>query len=616
MQHTKIAAAILAALSANVLANTPPQLPAAEFTLDEIVVTATRIPTPAKAVLSDVTILTAEQIAQSGATSLSDLLASTPGVEVTVNGGAGGNQNIRVRGTNANHLLVLIDGQRMDSATSGATALEHLPLHAIERIELVRSSASNLYGMNAIGGVMQIFTKRGDAGVNAVDASVGAYGFRQMSADLATKQGALQVALSLGHTENNGFSSASPKALYGAYDPDRDAYRNDSVKASVGYRWKEGEVTLGVLNTDAQTEYDDSSAGRDYSDQKLSSQTLRLRQEWLSGFASSLHIGASKDNLLTVSANPSRFQTEQKQVTVENSLRLGRGDILLGAEYLHQEVESTARFAQSARQVKSLFAGYGAHMGPHSMQMNIRNDDNSQFGAKTTGGVGYGYEILKGVRVHATTATAFKAPTFNDLYFPLTNYGYGYTYEGNASLKSERSRSLEMGVTLSRDHELLKATFYRRRVSDLIVASNGTMTDGPANVGSAEIDGLELSGSKRFGLYSLEAGLTYQNAINSETRKDLTYRANQFGYIKLSRKSDKQTWGSELRFEEPRFDDVNNTRRVSGYAVLNLSFAQELARDWQLRVRLDNALDKEYEQVYGFNTPGRSLFVTLRYAPK
>jgi len=614
MQHTKLAAALFAALSANALANvkTPP---AAEYTLDEIIVTATRIATPVRSVLADVTVLTAEQIAQSGSTSLAELMATVPGVEVTVNGGLGGNQNVRVRGSSANHFLVLIDGQRVSSATTGATALEHLPLHAIERVELVRAPASNLYGMDAVGGVMQVFTKQ-SAGRMTVEAGLGAYGFRQASADLSSRFGAWQAALSAGHAENNGFSSASPKALYGAYDADRDAYRNDSLKASLGYDWNDGGVSLGILNVDTLTEFDDANAGADYSNQTLSSQTLRLRQTWGDGIKSSLHVGSSKDDLVTVSGNPSRFQTEQRQLTLENSLRLGRGDLLVGAEYLRQEVTATSNFTQRAREVKSLFAGYGLRTGRHSAQLNARQDDNSQFGAKTTGGLSYGYELQPGLRVHATAATAFKAPTFNDLYFPFTDYGGGWTYTGNPNLKPERARNLEVGVSQSRSSYSLSATLYRQRVADLILASSGAAADAPVNVGSAEIDGLELAGRQRLGAYTLETGLTWQSAVNSETHKELTYRANQFGFFRLGHQAGKTTWAAEIRFEGERFDDTSNTRKVAGYELFNVSMTHQLAKDWQLRMRLDNAFDRKYEQVYGFNTPGRSLFAFLRYTPK
>jgi len=615
MQHTTLAAALLAALSANALANTQALLPPAEFTLDEIVVTATRIPTPAREVLTDITVLTAHQILQSGATSLAELLATVPGVEVTVNGGLGGNQNVRVRGSSANHFLVLIDGQRLGSATTGATALEHLPLHAIERVELVRAPASNLYGMDAVGGVMQVFTKQAGSGAS-VEAGIGAYGYRKTSADIVTRQGSWRMALSLGHAENDGFSSASPRARWGAYDPDRDAYRNNSGKVGFGYAWRDGDLSVDVMHVDARTEFDDANPGRDYSDQILASRSLRLKQSWGPGIQSTLHLGSSEDTLATMSGNSSRFKTSQQQMSLENVLRLGRGDLLLGAEHLRQEVESTSNFTQAAREVKSLFAGYGMKMDLHTMQFNLRHDDNSQFGSKTTGGLGYGYQLRPGLRVLMTGATAFKAPTFNDLYFPFTDFGGGWSYAGNPNLKSERARNLEVGIALNDATREIRATLYRQRVSDLILASSGVAADAPVNVGSAEIDGLEMFVRKQSGPLALELGMTWQNAINAETRKDLTYRANQFGYLKSTLQQGRTVWAAEVRFEGSRFDDTDNTRKVSGYGVLNLSMTHELARDWQLRMRMDNALDKAYEQVYGFNTPSRSVFATLRYAPK
>jgi vitamin B12 transporter len=591
------------------------------FILDEIVVTATRIPTPAHELLSDVTVITADEIAGRGYATLAEALRGVHGLELNTSGGLGGQLNVHVRGTNANHLLVLVDGQRIGSATLGSTALEHLPLHAVERIELLRSPASSLYGMDAVGGVLQIFTRGEDkgSGLTGASAGVGANGLRHVEASVGAGRGPWRLDLSVGHAQNEGVSSTNPKALFGAYNPDRDGYRNQSANARLAYRWTDGQVALGLLDVQTRTEFDMGTPGDDYSRQTLAAQTVRLEQAWRPEWDMTLHLGRSRDNMRSYGGAPSRFQTSQDQIGWENALRALEGQWLFGAEYLRQEVDSTTAFSVDAREVRSLFAGYGGHWGRHLLQVNARNDHNSQFGSKATGALSYGFEPNPGLRLHATLATAFKAPTFNDLYFPFTDYSipgvFTYTYTGNPNLRPERSRNAELGAAWENGHRSLRATYFRQRISDLIVASNGTSNDFPVNVGAAEIEGLELAGEQTWGAWSLGGHVTFQSAEDGSSGLELPRRARRFGALSLAHEKEAWSWRAEWLVSGTRYDDLANSRAMAGYGLLNLALVHKPARDWRLEARLDNVLDQPYEQAYGYNTPGRSLYVTVRYQP-
>lgn len=591
-------------------------------TLDEIVVTATRIPTPVQELLADVTVITADEIARQGFSTLAEALRGVHGLEMNTSGGLGGQLNVHVRGTNANHLLVLVDGQRIGSATLGSTALEHLPLHAVERIELLRAPASSLYGMDAVGGVLQIFTRGGGkgTGLTAASAGVGAYGLRHADAGLGVGDGPLRLDLSVGHAENEGFSATNPKALFGAYNPDRDGYRNQSASARLAYRWDGGHLAVGLLDVRTRTEFDMGTPGDDYSRQNLSTRNMEFSQQWLPHWGSTLRLGRSRDNMRTFGGAPSRFQTSQDQFTWENGLEAWGGKVLLGAEYLRQEVDSTTAFSVGARQVRSLFGGYGGRWGRHLLQANARNDNNSQFGSRTTGALSYGFQWRPGLRLHATLASAFKAPTFNDLYFPFTNYSipgvFTYTYAGNPALRPERSRNAEVGAVWEEGARSLRATLYRQRIADLIVASNGTSNDFPVNVGTAAIDGAELAWKQAWGSWSLAGHVTVQSARDGGTGLELPRRARRSGALSLAHERDAWAWRGEWLLSDTRYDDLANTRPMGGYGLLNLSLTYRPARNWRLEARLDNALDKGYEQAYGYNTPGRSLFAGLRYQPR
>lgn len=618
MQRNTLAAGLFTALPGLFVAPTQAQeIP----TLDAIVVTATRIPTPANELLSDVTVITAEEIAAQGHATLAQVLRGVHGLELNSSGGLGGQLNVHVRGTNANHLLVLVDGQRIGSATLGSTALEHLPLHAVERIELLRAPASSLYGMDAVGGVLQIFTRSGGGtGVTGAAAGVGAYGLRHGDVGVGIDAGALRLDLDVGHAENEGFSATNPKALFGAHNPDRDGYRNQSVNARLAYRWHEGQLALGLMDVRTRTEFDMGAPGDDYSRQALSSRTIELKQKPLPGWASTLRLGSGKDDMRSFGGAPSRFQTSQTQLGWENTLDAMGGRMLLGAEYLRQEVDSTTAFSVDAREVKSLFAGYGGRRGGHLIQVNARNDRNSQFGSRTTGALSYGYALGRGLRFHATLSTAFKAPTFNDLYFPFTDYSipgvFTYTYAGNPDLRPERARNREIGAVWEQGGRSLRATLYRQRISDLIVASNGGADDFPVNVGAAEIDGAELAWKQTWGPWSLAGHVTFQSAKDDDSGLELPRRARRSGAISLAHDRDAWSWRAEWLVSGTRYDDLANSRSMAGYGLLNASLSYRAAPDWRVEARLDNFLDKDYEQAYGYNTPGRSLFVGVRYQPR
>ncbi|MCP5279322.1 MAG: TonB-dependent receptor [Thiobacillus sp.] len=615
MQRTVLAALIAGLFSLPAWAQEAPLL-------GEIVVTATRIPTPARELLADVTVITEEQIDAYGHATMADLLRAVPGLELNASGGLGGQLNVHVRGTNANHLLVLVDGQRIGSATLGSTALEHLPLHAVERIELLRAPASSLYGMDAVGGVLQIFTRGGGkgTGLTGFSAGLGAHGLRHADVGLGVGDGPWRLDVSLGHAQNEGFSATNPKALFGAFNPDRDGYRNQSAQARLARRWSDGELSLGLMDVETRTEFDMGTPGNDYSRQALASQSLQLSQRLLPAWDATVRLGRGKDNMRTFGGAPSRFQTSQDQFTWENGLDAWGGKVLLGAEYLQQEVDSTTAFSVDARRIRSLFAGYGGHWGRHLLQVNARNDHNNQFGSRTTGAMSYGFEPRRGLRLHATLATAFKAPTFNDLYFPFTDYSipgvFTYTYSGNPGLLPERSRNGELGLTWQEGKQSLRATLYRQRISDLIVASNGTSNDFPVNVGTASIDGLELAWQRDWGPWALGGHATFQAAEDSGSGLALPRRARRSGALSLARELGAWSWRGEWLLTGPRHDDLANSRALAGYGLLNLSLSHRTARDWRLEARLDNVLDKAYEQAYGYNTPGRSLFVGVRYQPQ
>jgi vitamin B12 transporter len=584
----------------------------------EIIVTASRTPQPASALLNDVTVIGRDEIARAGQSSLAEILQTVPGVEVTTSGGLGATSTIMLRGANANHTLILVDGMRLGSATNGLTAIEHIPADLIERIEILRSPASGLYGADAVGGVIQIFTKSGK-GVPRfnLSAGLGSNNLQTVNGGYGGEVGGTAFHVQLGHTATDGFSAANLTARFNAFNPDRDGYRNNHLSAKVEHAINSDDsIGFTALHSDGTIHFDQGPASDDLTQQVLDSYTVYSRNQFTSDWQSLLRYGYSADDSTTWGLNPSVFRTAQTMLAWQNDVRVGPGTAIAGVEYVEQKVGGSTAFGLDKRTISSLLAGYHGVFGRHLAQMNIRRDNNSQFGMQDTGSASYGYRLADAWKVSATAGKSFKAPTFNDLYLPLTDYGFGYTYQGNPDLKSEKSFSRELRVNYQQGKQAGGMTYYENHIDNLIVASNGTLTDGPANLGAANIRGVEMTYAGEMAGMKAAASLNVQSPKAEGTGLLLPRRAEKHGSVKLEHRFGTWTAGGETVFSGSRYDDAANTRKLAGYGLVNLFASYAVNKEWMVRGRVNNLFDKNYTLATGFNTPGTNLFVGLEYSAK
>lgn len=576
-----------------------------------VVVTATRQPTRSNELLSDVSVITREEIEQAGQTPLEQLLARQPGIEYVANGGPGTNSNIFIRGAGTKQTIVLIDGLRVGSASSGDVAFSRIPLSQIERVEILRGPASSLYGADAIGGVIQVFTRRGDGATRYnASAGYGSYNTTDVSAGVSGGTDLVSYSLQAGHFQTDGFN-AIRNPVNTAFNADRDGYRDSSLSGNIAIRPAPGhELGLTLLHSNGVSKYDIAPKAKDFAnDQTLDVYSVYSRNRLAEAWTSTVRLGRSTDDATnrTDGIATSVFHTDQDQVSWQNDLRLPVGRGLLAAEYLKQQLMSTTAFPVTERTIRSLLAGWNGSVGEHRLQFNLRRDDNSQFGGKTTGFAGYGYQFSPQWRAHVSYGTAFRAPSFNELYFPDI---FGPTLAGNPNLRPEFARNREAGIDWAQGRHQFSAVYFNNKVSDLIVGFP------LLNVSSATLEGTSFSYAGSLGNWTGRATVDLQRPRDDATGKRLNRRADEQLKAQLGYASGAWTVTGEWQLVGDRYDKAGNTQRLGGYGLVNLLADYRLEKDWTVFARANNIFDKQYELARDFATAGATVFVGVRYSPQ
>ncbi|MDA8382260.1 MAG: TonB-dependent receptor [Betaproteobacteria bacterium] len=589
--------------------------PIPTYTAPDLVVTAARVPQPLGTALQDVTVISRQEIAAAGQETLAELLADRAGIEIAANGGPGQPESVFLRGANSDQTLVLVDGVRIGSASTGTAALEDIPLDQIDHIEILRGPASGLYGSQAIGGVIQIFTRAGQ-GRFRPNAQIGAgsYGTYDLSGGFSGQSGNASASFEVGHSSTQGFPAANPGAGPYVYNPDTstDPYRNTNASARLAYAFgAHNEVGMTLFDSDGTAHFDSGPATVNVDDHKVQAVSLYDRTRILAGWDSTVRVGESVDDSLVTGAYPSRVRTDQPQATWQNDFTSRIGTVILGLQYLGQRLTSTTAYTQTSTDVHSAYGGYLAQFGRQGIQLNVRQDRNTQFGTHDSGSLEYGYQFLPSLRLTAGYGTAFKAPTFNDLYYPSM-----FGYSGNPNLRPERSHSAQIGLRYVAGSNRFRVVYFDNKIRDLIsLNASGTTV---INVDSARITGTEVSYRGRFAATRLDADVTVQDPRDETTGTLLPRRAQQFARIGASRSVAGWVMGAEVIGAGRRFDALSNApgTRMGGYGLFNLTARYPTSRNTSWSIRWDNVFDKQYELAQGYNTPGSNVFVSWQYAPR
>ncbi|WP_376693341.1 TonB-dependent receptor domain-containing protein [Wenzhouxiangella sp. EGI_FJ10409] len=561
---------------------------------EPVQVTATRSEQAADESLAAVSVITREDIDRAQAPDLLELLRLEAGVDIVRSGGPGGQTSLFMRGTNSNHVLVLVDGVRVSAAGSGGFTWEIVDPAIVERIEIVRGPRAARWGSDAIGGVIQIFTRRPDGA--AARAAYGRYDDRQLSAHFGNGFLGLNVAA----RNVEGFSAQNPSGP--AYDPDDDDFDNLSVSARGDHRLGRGELRWSARLADGDVEFDRGES--DFLNYALrGAYRQRTDGPWIwEGSAAFYRDNLETDNGFSISD----AATRRVQTGFQAEREIGAGTTwLLGVDAWHVDGDTSDSFDRDRENIGA-WTGFDGRRDALSWEASLRADHDSQFGSALTGNLAGGWRMSESLRLSASLGRAFRAPSFSQLYSP----GFGGQYAGNPDLDPETSLSGELGLDwFGPGGHGLGLSVYQNDVEDLIAFSGPDFR--AINIEKARIRGAELSYRFTADRWRAESNLTWQDAENRTQDSALLRRADIKGSISLDRTFDNGGWlGTEIVHigERPDFG-----ADLPAYTLLNLRAGWPLGAGLTLEGRVENLTDKDYEPIAGYNAARRSAFVALRW---
>lgn len=594
-------------LSAFTLAQSQPVSPDAD---QEILVTAHRLPELQSETLAATSVITRQEIAASQPRDLFELLGTRAGIQTTRTGSHGAQTSLFLRGSESDHTLILLDGVRINTASDGFARLEHLPPSQIERIEIVRGPHSSLYGSNAIGGVIQIFTRRPDSAQESgitgdLDAGVGTERTREVRAGLDLRSSATRAGLNVSHQQTDGIRPRNAPAPSAG----RSAYDNTAATLSVAHQldsggeldlaWTGGDALLAFDGGETETTHHTVQAGAD----------LPLTERW----QSRLQLSRFRDDNLTRGDFPARSRTDRRSLTWQNHFEVaGNGNLVLGLDHDEDELlyeSSGAVQTDTERSNTGLFVVHGASVGAVDTTLSVRHDDNEQFGGKTTGRLAAGVTVGEATRLRAAWGTAFKAPNLVDLYVDFPDF----FFFANPELEPETAENIELGMDsrwLATDWSV---SVFRNDIENLITTN--ASFDSLTNIGEARIRGIEVSASTQLLGWTASADLTLLDHEDRSTGEPLARRPEELFSLALDRQLsrwhlhlDWQVRGSQRDVDPVTF----GPSEVAGNGVVNTTVSYRVAEQLDLRLKVGNVFDREYEVVDGYNMHGRTAMLSTR----
>ena len=593
----------------------------AQTTPDEptIVVSAARSEQVVTDALPHTTVIGRDTIEKSPASDVVSLLKMQSGLSITQNGTQGSLTGVRIRGGEVRHTLILIDGVPMNSLSAGFPALEQIPLSSIERIEVVRGNVSALYGSQAVGGLVQIFTRKPNGNDATIRVAAGNRGQRQASVQVRGGNEVVQATFGISHEQVKAVSSQNVKDVarenpFSTVNPDKDGYKNNSANGHIRYRPNTNhEFGLQFFESRGKNNYDNAYGSSDeavqYNKTRVQNISLYAHNQFTKNWKSDVRLSQYTDRSNDFDkpsfwgTGESRFQTRTKEASWQNNIHSNFGEFIVGVSRTHQKLSSDTVYDNSKRTTTSAWVGYNLDKARHHLQLNARTDKLSDIGRENTAAVNYGFDVTDKVKVFAGYSNGFSAPNFNELFYP------GYS---NPDLKAEHATYTQAGVQYTDNDFGGRVTLFETRYRDKIASDS--MTFLPYNVNRAKAQGIEWSGWYNVNGWNFESSLTYQAVKDRATGERLIRQPRILASLGVGKSWGK--WNAQVNWQAQGNATDTGKTKVGGYGVINTALSYSPQDNLKIGLSVGNIFNRHYQTVYGYNSMPRNFLLSLQYQPK
>ena len=605
LNKTTLGVAISAALSFSVSG--------AEQSIEKITVTANKFEQSINDVLASVNVIERAEIEASNVRDLPTLLSTRVGFQVNPNGGFGQNTGVSLRGTGSGDTLILIDGVRTGSATLGQKALNNVPLNSIERIEIIKGSRAAVYGSDALAGVINIITRESDN--LSLSATFGSDSYQNYQVAGSVKSDDITTAFNAGFEKTDNFD-----ALQGVA-PDEDGYENKNLGFKINYTDAHyGDFKLLGQYSEGYADYDSRFSPAGSTIERDDFKNYQLSAGWSKNYTNQTHsidLALSTDDSdntyvdFSVGPTTSTFITKRTQIDYNGQYLLSNElNISGGINWYNDDVSHSSQpFVEDSRDVLAVFVGAYYDADKVLANLTVRQDDDEQFGDETTYTAAAGYHLSEDATFRISQSTGFKAPTFNDLYYPLY---------GNPDLQPEKSVNRELGLSVDFDIAQVDIAIFRNNIEDKIdYDANFAL----ANIDEARYEGVEFSLSQQFFGFDSNLNFAYLSAEDEETGAELRNVAKRTFNWELAKQFGASDASLDMQYRSDRQGAVT---RLGSYTLWNLAGNYQVNEHIEVSLRVENLFDKEYNavdsntdfttgEVYYYNTPERRFFAGASY---
>ena len=610
MYKTKLSVLLLGVFSSQVFAQS------SEFELEPVVVTATRTLQSLDQNIAPVIVITAEDIEQSQASDVAEILRQHAGLEVARNGGPGQVASLFIRGTNSNQVLLMIDGVKVNPGTIGGPTWQYLSPQMIERIEVVKGPRSSLYGSEALGGVVNIITKRGAQGQQwEASAGFGAENTQKYAAGYQVKSGAKRMGVHVESFTTDGFPPRATQDFGGGY-------KNNSVNAYMGYEQGRVDIELSTWQSAGFSKYVglDENFAEAPRDQDFKNGTTVLKSKYrISNWSQTLSLSRATNEIYQNQASAVQSMdfavTKRNAVDWQNDITVGKKQLLTAGLSYYKEHDASMSFGTGYDQdtvVKAAYLQDNVKLGKHQLVVAGRITNHEDFGTQDSYNVDYRWSITPSLSVMAGIGKGFRAP----------NASERFGYAGNPKLKPETSMNEELGLKYKIDsHQYSTLSVFQNKIKDLInyYDPDGFLGAQPGqmqNIDRARIRGLEIGYNYLQNNFTFSLEGLFQTPQDEDNKQLLLRRAKRNFTSRFSYTENSSTYGVEAIYSSSRQDINDFGQRVDlpAYAVANLFLTDKLTDNWDLSLKIDNFFNNHYQLASGYNTQGLSALMEIKYS--